>query len=499
MINNNWVFGQGCGINFSNSTPTPLSGFSINQAEGCSSISDINGNLLFYTDGRSIWDSNNNNLNIVLEGSLSSTQSVVIVPDPKNINEYYILTTGGEHTGPNNYINGGRLNVISWKFTPLSSITTIPSISGFSPTEKLIAIQHRNCNDFWIITALQVSNGNNWNGPGIFRLFLIDCSGFSFIRDIQMNSDVADVGYMKASPNAEKLAVMNSTYNNRTLLIYNFDNSTGSINNTSFLNLTVNRPQCYGLEFSPNSQILYYCQAANIFQLDLNNPTISPPSANSQRIYAFDGMIGALQLANDGNIYIARSQKTTLGAITNPNVIGLGCDLVPSFIQLNGNSLCKYGLPNLIPNFCFEKNSRGPKAIASFINPKRVENINNVEVSVLCLDNDLLVNGSDSKCETGYFVGLSEFNIYTWTEITPLYSDWVSPTSQAPNNIKITDFLPQGYQLRPNKIYKFRLAVGTPWDSTDIFFKVDCCTSDPILNEEIEQVRKDIPKKINKK
>ena len=48
--------------------------------------------------------------------------------------------------------------------------------------------------------------------------------------------------------------------------------------------------------------------------------------------------------------------------------------------------------------------------------------------------------------------------------------------TQAPNNIKITDYLPKGYQLRPNKIYKFSLAVGIPWDIVDIYFKIDCCS-----------------------
>ena len=89
-----------------------------------------------------------------------------------------------------------------------------------------------------------------------------------------------------------------------------------------------------------------------------------------------------------------------------------------------------------------------------------------------------LVDGSLSICANGYFVGLSKFDLNNWTDVgttNPLFSGWVSATSSPPNNINITDFLPQGYQLRPNIVYKFRLAVGPLWHSTDIFFIIDCC------------------------
>ena len=119
------------------------------------------------------------------------------------------------------------------------------------------------------------------------------------------------------------------------------------------------------------------------------------------------------------------------------------------------------------------------KASASFVNPDRIIQKNSKygpgDVAILCLSDDLLVNGSISTCANRYFIGLSEFDLNAWTEITPLHSDWVQPLQSPPNNIKITDFLPQGYQLRPNIVYKFRLAVGMPWDSVDLFFMIECC------------------------
>lgn len=55
----NWYFGQNAGLKFMpNGTVIPLSDGQLNTEEGCSSISDTNGNLLFYTDGKTVWDKN---------------------------------------------------------------------------------------------------------------------------------------------------------------------------------------------------------------------------------------------------------------------------------------------------------------------------------------------------------------------------------------------------------------------------------------------------------
>lgn len=124
-------------------------------------------------------------------------------------------------------------------------------------------------------------------------------------------------------------------------------------------------------------------------------------------------------------------------------------------------------------------------AAASFRYPNEVHEVNSkfgpLKVTELCLIDDLLVDGSASCNETGYFVGLAEFDPITWTDVQLLHSGWVSTTTQAPNNINIVSFLPTGYHLRPGKIYRFRLAVANPWDSVDIFFEVSCCKRKPII------------------
>ncbi|WP_375579660.1 T9SS type A sorting domain-containing protein [Marivirga tractuosa] len=134
-------------------------------------------------------------------------------------------------------------------------------------------------------------------------------------------------------------------------------------------------------------------------------------------------------------------------------------------------------------------------AAAEFRYPNQMLELNSmygpIEVAELCLVDDLLVDGTASCNEDRYFVGLSEFDLMNWTDINVLHSAWVS-YGQAPNDIDITDFLPQGYQLRPNKVYKFRLAVGPDWDAVDIFFKVACCEREIIgVDDDIIEIARE--------
>ena len=91
-IYRNWTFGNHGGLLFPQ-TGDPVSVQSqIDAAEGCASISDNNGQLLFYSDGTNVFDGNHNQICGDLLGQGSSTQSVLIVPKPSTTNKYIIIT-----------------------------------------------------------------------------------------------------------------------------------------------------------------------------------------------------------------------------------------------------------------------------------------------------------------------------------------------------------------------------------------------------------------------
>ena len=101
---NNWYFGQNAGITFNTTPPSALTDSKINTLEGCTTISDATGNLLFYTDGRTVWDRNggimpnaNYNQGNGLLGDPSSTSSALIIPQPNVENRYYIFAVDEPH------------------------------------------------------------------------------------------------------------------------------------------------------------------------------------------------------------------------------------------------------------------------------------------------------------------------------------------------------------------------------------------------------------------
>ena len=390
MINQNWVFGNGAGLDFSQNPPIPFTS-SINTSEGCASISDDAGNLLFYTDGINVWDSNhqlilqdsNNVPNLPnvpissLTGDDSSTQSSIIVPRPGSNTEYYIFSISGS-TGGNQPLGGILLDTQSPNIgTDAINFSdfltgTIPNLAnGSSPTEKLIAIQHQNCQDVWIITIEQtaLTANNDFQGNGWFRVFLLTDTIFTHFNDFPIidgnNNPISifDQGYMKASSDGNWIAVANSHgglhISTPRLLLFPFDSQTGNIDINNLENIfpaaptSTNEGGIYGVEFSPDSQLLYYVgiggsRNGNIYCTEIGN------IANGERLLRRQqtNNYRALQLAQNGRIYISRFGDAALDFIDTPNA--LTASISNNSIALSANTLSRIGLPNLIANPCID-------------------------------------------------------------------------------------------------------------------------------------------------
>src|SRR6218665_176745 len=89
-----WYFGSLAGLDFMTNPPTILTNGAMSTQEGCASISNGAGNILFYTDGVTVWNQAHTVManGTLLQGSFNSTQSGVIIKQPGNSNIYYIFT-----------------------------------------------------------------------------------------------------------------------------------------------------------------------------------------------------------------------------------------------------------------------------------------------------------------------------------------------------------------------------------------------------------------------
>ena len=119
---NHWYFGFGAGLDFSSGTVVVDTNTNMNAGEGCSVISNSSGDLLFYTNGESVWDRNHQTMpnGMGILGNDNSTQAALIIPLPKSDSLYYIFTTessgqpgGFRYSVVDMTLNGGLGDVIT--------------------------------------------------------------------------------------------------------------------------------------------------------------------------------------------------------------------------------------------------------------------------------------------------------------------------------------------------------------------------------------------------
>ena len=347
-----WYFGNKAGIDFNQTPPVPLTDGDMNQDEGCASISDSDGNLLFYSDGISVWNRNHNTMpnGTGLMGSASGTMSGVIVPMPGSSEEYYLFSVPENNDGVYYSIVDMSLQSGLGDVDPArKSILLFPA--GIHASQKITAVKHANDSDFWIIS--------HEKGSANFRIYLITNTGISDMGTDNIGSihSTSIKGYLRASPDGSKLACALQEDDN--LEIFDFNTSTGDISNClSLSNIYSGMPmngEVYGLEFSSDATKLYVSErfiTGRIYQYDLSTPspytrtligTVEPTGA------IFQGA-GALQLAPDGKIYVCINGEDTISTIDNPNNAGMACNYNHKSFSLNGQ-ICGEGFPNFITNY----------------------------------------------------------------------------------------------------------------------------------------------------
>ncbi len=358
---NIWYFGVNAGLNFNTNPPTPLvdmppGNFS---SEGSSTISDNNGNLLFYSNGEKVW----NKLHQVmvngtdLAGHNSSTQSSAIIPYPGTFNsvenrfDKYFLVTLDEYIASPNPIDdkGVRFSEIDMTSdNGLGAVTLNKNIYLFGTitTEKVCVVPHSNGCDFWVICKVVDSNE--------FYTYRITTSGFNTTPVISTISFFVDArpGQMKVSPDNKLISYVvppNSTYSG--FYVFNFDNSTGLITE-KFADTTPNENQ-YGTAFSPDSKVVYKCAGSKIYQYDASKTTNADFIASKIIFTSATSGLLSMQLAPDGKIYIARPifnpTSNGLGVINNPNVLGSDSNYLAEQQSLGGR-FSLGGLPNQLNN-----------------------------------------------------------------------------------------------------------------------------------------------------
>ncbi|SEA14447.1 T9SS type B sorting domain-containing protein [Psychroflexus halocasei] len=414
----NWYFGNRAGLSFETNPPTALDDGVLSTNEGCSSISTSAGQLLFYTDGRTVWNKLHqpmSNANYApstnydgLHGDPSSTSSGLIVPHPTESHLYYVFTLDEpHHDNANAYPNQGPAdengnptdtysdvpfhevpqdddgfnNGLNYSLVDMTLDNGLgdvvdtqknvhlvtydvndPEEIKYKASEKITAVRSSDCSSIWLIThfvdrfyAFKIDENGVDTNP------VVSQAGPAVTTD---NYRRAALGYMKASPNGQKIIVANNTMNysqdqlnnddgDGNVYLFDFDNTTGQVTNPLLLIDNVN---AYGVAFSSSSNKTYAAiNNLTIYQWDLEANVVK----DSGTIISNDNFQkGALQLGPDGRIYVALINDSTLGVIKNPEESGLDANYTSSQLEgaINlGNNNSLFGLPPFIQSLFLDK------------------------------------------------------------------------------------------------------------------------------------------------
>lgn len=370
-----WYFGFNSGIKFdiASNSISSLDDGKLNTYEGCATISDSTGDLLFYTDGTTVWNRNHDVMGngYGLFGDPSSTQSAIIVPKPDNEDVYYIFTVD-DHNNDEGHFGLNYSEVDITLDGGLGEVTTKNTNLLNDCSEKITAVL-KDCitNSIWVIAF--ASNDGNAGELNTFYAYEVNDTGVlnkpvksTFTLPTSIFTDYR--GYLKLSPDGTKMACSNVQ---NGMYLYDFDVATGVVSNQKSIPLSGTADKAYGLEFSPNSELLYI-SAYNDFS-DNNNPSnndnpsnhrsqliqynlLDPDFINSAVVLDNRQLFrGGLQLAPNGKIYRAlsatyRQGLPYLAVINNPNSIGAASNYEHNAVSLAPN-FSSQGLPPFIQSF----------------------------------------------------------------------------------------------------------------------------------------------------
>lgn len=365
---NIWYFGEGAGIDFNEEEdmdPPPrsiTSAHAMTAPAGTSTISDQNGQVLFYSNGNSVWNRENQVMpnGSTIGGDSLATQAVIIVPFVDDDTKYYVFTSQQVY-GANTYQL--KYNVVDMKEDNGRGDVIIKDVVLFTKsTEKIAAFEAGG--GYWVLTH---EYGNN-----TFRAYPVAETGVgapvisSAGRIHTVNDPLSGQAGMKFSADGMSLATALIEGTDDYAEVFDFDQQTGEVTELRYsIDLNggagSNSDQVYDVHFStggnklfatmnnrnggsPGSRILEYrVDSASTEETMLaSRAEITQGTAGSVNL-------GQVQTGPDGQLYVASEGQAFVGAILANEDTAATSSYNPQQVALTtGVSLL--GLPNFVQN-----------------------------------------------------------------------------------------------------------------------------------------------------
>ncbi|MBK9107213.1 MAG: T9SS type A sorting domain-containing protein [Saprospiraceae bacterium] len=322
------------------------------------SISDNSGKLLFYTNGRSVFNRDYQKMpngdglnpgryaNSSMETGYKLIHGAIILPWPEHPGKYFIF-----HVTTDN---------IPFVWYSLNLFTTLVDMDLDLGKGDVVYKNKSVYADSLVngsLSACRHANGRDWWLPSFYYsgkkcfMFLLDPTGVSLhhVQDIPHTFETSGRGQSQFSPDGTRYAFFHqNSYSYREFFLADFDRCTGLFTNIEYS--TMPRFDIAALAFSPNSRFIYLGTAYELYQLDLSK---KDAFKNRLRVDSIDGFssfplftsyFSFMQLAPDQKIYINNGRGPDyLSTIEKPDLEGKDCDVRQHNIHITSNAT--------IPNF----------------------------------------------------------------------------------------------------------------------------------------------------
>lgn len=350
---NIWTFGDKAMVNFTNTT---VHEFPMTNSEGVACFSDLTGNLLFATNGRSIYNRLGEEKIYGLNGSEYAAQSSIICRRPGFPNQYFVFTVD-DWTTFDNIKPGPHYTLVDFS-SPLNPVIVK---DGNNVELKNIQLDNGCCEQ---VTATCDNNGGFWivshryNSRDYIAFHLDNTGNLNTTPVVSQGNMEYPVqsgnnryGYLRFSPNSSLLSNtlggVPSVGNLATLELMSFNVATGIFSNPRALlfsahpNTDMVFADVYCSEFSPSSRFLYVTGLhTKVVKIDLSTTT----PVYSEVLNANTGAQHySLQLAPDGNIYVNNNGDNFISRIENPNSTS---NFVSNAYTLKNGTFSNGGFPN---------------------------------------------------------------------------------------------------------------------------------------------------------
>lgn len=330
----NWYFGNSqFGILFNksdnqpNQTDTQATPFG--DAASAVATDRISGDLLFYTDGQTVFDASHAQMAGLggLNGNTAANQSVAISPRPNVSGQFFVFTNTAGAAPGNLFVSTVDMNLSGNAVSPqppLGEVTDVNNANAVIPAiqvnQGMLVFEVGNDPFFYFLLVQDATTGE-------YKLYRIDGNNRTLIKTIANPTNLVAANF---SYHAQSGQIAVSPQNQgENIQMLQFDPSTDTLRFVRQIpnsgNFDTAGESIYDVEFSPDGSKIFISrfgdnvQQGVLYRYNLNDTTATLDAINPNPLYRSYG----LQIGPDRRLYHLYQETSVspimVGRITNPN------------------------------------------------------------------------------------------------------------------------------------------------------------------------------------